>query len=270
MAERIDPTERSGVLAPANLARFAATWHAPDPRLAEVVEAYWHVSWSLGDDVIDQRVVEAPAVTLSIERGDVPSALVRTTPGPRAWRRRIRGSGDVLGIRLRPAGLAVVSDVPIGAPGTAPVDAADDARLHAILATIAAAGSLVERIRAADAALLAAAAERPPTREGLVANAVVAAMSKAVRARSAGVLAGRSDRTVQRALATTVGMGPKAVARRIRLQEAARMLAAPDASPASVAAALGYADQAHLTNDLRAVAGVTPAAYVRSLRALGG
>ena len=76
MADRIDPGERSGVLEPANLVRFAATWHAPDPRLADVVETYWHVAWSLGDEAIDQRIVEAPAVTLSIEHGDVPWSLV--------------------------------------------------------------------------------------------------------------------------------------------------------------------------------------------------
>ncbi|SDH97669.1 helix-turn-helix transcriptional regulator [Agrococcus jejuensis] len=270
MAEPIDPEERSGVLEPANLARFAATWHAPHPGLANVVETYWHVAWSLGDEVVEQRIIEAPAVTVSVEHGDVPWPLVRTTPGPRAWTRTIRGAGEVLGIRLRPAGLAVVSDVPIGAPGTTAVDAEADARLHAILATVAAADSLDGRLRAADAALLAATADRVPTREGLTANAAVAAMSHAVRARSSGVLAGSSDRAVQRALASTVGMGPKAVARRIRLQEAARLLALPDATPADVASALGYADQAHLTNDLRTVAGVTPAAYVRSLRALAG
>lgn len=270
MADRIDPGERSGVLEPANLARFAATWHAPDPRLVDVVETYWHVSWSLGEEEIDQRVVEAPAVTLSIERGDVPWSLVRTTPGPRAWTRTIRGTGEVLGIRLRPAGLAVVSDVPIGVPGTAAVDPRADARLHAMLAAIEAAGSLGARLLAADALLLAATVERAPTRAGLVANAAVAAMSDAVRARSAGVLVDASDRTVQRALAATLGMGPKSVARRIRLQEAARLLALPGATPADVATTLGYADQAHLTNDLRSVAGVTPAAYVRSLRALAG
>ena len=83
MAEPIAPDERSGVLRPANLARFSATWHAPHPDLADVVETYWHVAWSLGGDAIEQRIVEAPAVTLSIESGDVPWPLVRTTPGPR-------------------------------------------------------------------------------------------------------------------------------------------------------------------------------------------
>ncbi|GAA2172825.1 helix-turn-helix domain-containing protein [Agrococcus versicolor] len=269
MSEPIDPAGRSGVLEPANLERFSATWHAPHPALVDVVETCWHVRWSLGDEEIVQRVIEAPAVTITIERGDVPAALVRTTPGPRAWSRTIRGAGEVLGIRLRPAGLAVVSDLPVGAPGTTRVDA-DDPRLLAIAEAIAAADTLEDRLRVVDDRLRAAAADRPPTSEGLLANAAVAELTRAVHLRTSGVVPGASDRAVQRALRATLGMGPKAVARRIRLQEVARLLAAPGATPAAVAAELGYADQAHLTNDLRGVAGVTPAAYVRSLRALGG
>lgn len=269
MAQPIAPDERSGVLEPANLARFSAAWHAPHPDLVDVVETYWHVSWSLGDERIAQRVIEAPAVTLSIEAGDVPWPLVRTTPGPRAWTRTIRGAGDVLGIRLRPAGLAVVSDAPVGAPGTRPIDGEDE-RLHAIASAIAQAATLEDRLRLADATLRAALAERPTTRQGLLANAAVEAVSRQVRTRSSDAVAGASDRTLQRALRATLGMGPKAIARRVRLQEAARLLAQPGSTPVDVAAELGYVDQAHLTNDLRTVAGVTPAAYIRSLRSLAG
>nr|WP_143588182.1 helix-turn-helix domain-containing protein [Tersicoccus phoenicis] len=56
--------------------------------------------------------------------------------------------------------------------------------------------------------------------------------------------------------------------RRRRLQEAAeRLRQEPGLSLAALAADLGYADQAHLTNDFRHVLNVTPSGYRRDLDA---
>jgi AraC-like DNA-binding protein len=56
----------------------------------------------------------------------------------------------------------------------------------------------------------------------------------------------------------------------MRLQEVARVLSSRDiVDVATLAAELGYADQAHLVNDFRDAAGVTPGEYVRALRSLG-
>ena len=82
---------------------------------------------------------------------------------------------------------------------------------------------------------------------------------------------GVSERTVQRALMETIGHGPKWISRRIRLQEVALALATrPDTGLATIAAELGYADQSHLTSDFRSTAGITPAAYARSVRTITG
>ncbi len=81
---------------------------------------------------------------------------------------------------------------------------------------------------------------------------------------------GCSERTLQRALRDTLGQGPKWVTRWVRLQEATRLLSLQPAPPlAAVAHELGYADQAHLTNDFRDAVGLTPGAYLASLRLLG-
>ena len=71
-----------------------------------------------------------------------------------------------------------------------------------------------------------------------------------------------SVRTLQRMAHRYVGLSPAAMIRRRRLQEAAeRIRSDPGADLATVAADLGYADQAHLANDFRAVLGFTPSAY---------
>jgi AraC-like DNA-binding protein len=59
-----------------------------------------------------------------------------------------------------------------------------------------------------------------------------------------------------------VGLPPKAVARVIRFSRAVTALSSGTPRIAEVAAACGYADQPHLTREIRALAGVTPGELV--------
>lgn len=83
----------------------------------------------------------------------------------------------------------------------------------------------------------------------------------AARARagwSVDAIAGRLDlsaRHLQRRVKSAFGYGPKTLTRILRMQRALAL--ARDGTPfASVAALAGYADQAHLSRDVRALAGV--------------
>lgn len=59
-----------------------------------------------------------------------------------------------------------------------------------------------------------------------------------------------------------LGLSPKAAARTLRLDRSRRLLSGPRApSLAELAAVCGYADQAHLTREWRAMAGMTPGAW---------
>lgn len=267
--------ERSGVLHPRNLRRYGATWFDPDPAVGAIVDQYWHVHWNLPGDVsIDQRIIDFPAITLTIEEGDVPAPFVATGLHSRAWRRRIVGRGTVFAIRLRPAGLPILSDLTPQqlADRTLPVTEDSDPRLFAVLTRIAEAPIPQDRARIANDVILERASERPLRPDLLLANAVVKELSSRLRARTGANIAdafGVSERTIQRALRATLGRGPKWVSKRIRLQEVARALASTDAiDVAALATELGYADQAHLTADFRTTAGTTPGAYARDLRNL--
>lgn len=274
-ARPIAATERSGVLVPANLARFRAEWLPRSDRVRDAVDTYWRAAWDLDpDQALQQRILEFPAVTLSIESGAVPAPLVVTAVQRRAWSRAITGSGDVFAIRLRPAGLAVVSDLlPARLGPVAALTPDVDARAHRLLHQVAAGSTPQERVALADAAIADLLQERPPSPDLLLANAAVDALAARIRTRTGRSLAaelGVSERSIQRALRATLGMGPKAVARRIRLQEVVRLLSGPEPDVAAVAARLGYADQSHLINDFRGVAGSTPGRYVEELRAHTG
>ena len=72
------------------------------------------------------------------------------------------------------------------------------------------------------------------------------------------------SRSLQRTFNKYVGVSPKWVIRRYRLQEAAEALACGHAeSMRDLALRLGYFDQAHFIRDFKAVVGKTPHAYAR-------
>jgi transcriptional regulator GlxA family with amidase domain len=72
-----------------------------------------------------------------------------------------------------------------------------------------------------------------------------------------------STRSLQRLFAAYVGVSPKAVLARYRLQDAAALIDAGEVDDlAALAADLGWFDQAHFSRDFRAVVGMTPSAYL--------
>ena len=82
-------------------------------------------------------------------------------------------------------------------------------------------------------------------------------------------VSGLSERKLQRLFADYVGVSPKWVMRRARLHEAALRVEADGPAAVdwgSLAADLGYADQAHLTRDFTATLGVPPSRYAAGRR----
>ncbi|MFC4018475.1 helix-turn-helix domain-containing protein [Micromonospora sp. GCM10011542] len=268
MSRAIGQADRSGVLHPENLERYAATIHDADASIAHVVAHFWTVAWDLPDgEFVEQHIIADPAVTLTIEAGHVPAELVVTGVHRHAWTRDIAGWGTAFAIRLRPAGLAVVSDLAPKAIAdrTLPVVPDLDARLHALMRAVAHAPDVESRIAQATRLIAEMSTERPLTARQLLANDAVAAINQ-----GDPLPAGPSTRTVQRALSETIGHGPGWVRRWVRLQEVARQFATGgEAGAADIAARLGYADQSHLVNDFRAAVGITPGQYLRSLRQIG-
>lgn len=264
-------SERSGVLYPERLARYQAGWIAPCPAVSAVVDQYWHVSWALDDgERLDQPIIDLPAVTVSIEEGDVPAPIVVTGVQNGAWRRTISGTGRVFAIRLRPAGLGVLSDLTPAqvADATVPLTAVLDPRLHSFMQGIASYTDPAERAQAANEAIQQTLTQRAPTSAGCLANDVLDGLRERIHHRTGTTLSerfARSERTIQRACLDTLSHGPKWLSRRIRLQEVALALVTrPTEELAVITADLGYSDQSHLTNDFRTATGITPDAYRRA------
>ncbi len=72
---------------------------------------------------------------------------------------------------------------------------------------------------------------------------------------------GLTERSLQRLLERRLGLTPKWLLQRRRIHDAVLLLKSGTVPLADVAAATGYADQAHFSNDFRAVTGMTAGEY---------
>jgi AraC-like DNA-binding protein len=259
-----------GILAPEAIGRvFSLRRSLPAPDLAHLIERHWVVRWDLGDrPPYRQEVVTHPCVNLVFEpRGAGVFGVHR-----RRDSRMLSGSGWAVGVKFRPGGFS-------GFLGR-PVHEITD-RVLALPDVFGAAGHALAREAAVrpDPAAKIALAEAflrarmpPPDPEVELVQAVVADMLEVDPGATVAAIARRhavSTRTLQRLFRRHVGVGPKWVLRRYRLQEAAEQLAAGERSDwTRLALDLGYFDHAHFIRDFRAVVGRSPAEYERQCAVL--
>jgi len=265
-----------GVLHPARTAVVSHLAHHRDiaPVLAPYVEHYWSVRWDRGDGPpFRSEVLPAPAVNLSVETGDrdrfgfaLPAVLVHG-PVTRRFAVDLDGWGRVTAARFQLGGFAALTGAPPVRDGVTPLAGEVGRPARAVLAAVLAHDDDAGRAAALDA-LLAERAPDPPAAY-LELRALLARLR---RDRALGRVedlardAGVSVRSLQRLFAAFVGVTPKAVLVRYRLQDAVAGLDAGEEDLAALAAGLGWSDQAHLSRDFRAAVGVTPSAYARRAR----
>ncbi|MFI7633318.1 DUF6597 domain-containing transcriptional factor [Nonomuraea sp. NPDC049400] len=262
---RLVETRQRGWVNPyAGLRAFDFLRQAPSPELSAFVDHFWVVTWTDLAEPYEQRIVSHPTVNMTIVQDFHQIAGV--IKGGFSY--TMRGSGRALGTRFRPGGFRPFLGGPVsqltgrfveigemfGAAGATLVEqvlAEPDAR---------AAIALVERF------LVGLGPDRDPLAEEVAALVALAESDVSVtRVDELAARSGRSVRSLQRLFRDYVGIGPKWVICRFRLHEAAeRVYQGLDL--ATLAAELGYTDQAHLTRDFTAAVGMPPAAYAR----LGG
>ena len=257
----VEPTH--GILNPyEGLRHFALGRHAPCAELAPWVETYWTVTWDLpSGEQYEQEVLPHPSVQLAFE---AHGATVHGV-GTRRFIARLEGAGRVLGVKLLPGAFTAFSARPMSdlvdrvlPLGEVFGDAANDvARQIAAEPDVLAA---IERIEG----LLSGLRPRRDQGAELVARLVATVRGERGITRSEALArhAGVSVRSLQRLFERHIGLGPKWIICRARVQEAAERVAAGQAVDwAALAVELGYHDQAHLIHEFKAQVGFTPAAY---------
>lgn len=254
----MDPTR--GILYPARLPRLTRV--PPAAEASDLVEWFWIPEWDIGPGRTSrQEIVAYPASNLVVERGGVGLF------GPTTLRshRDLTGRGWAVGALLRPAAVgALTADAAALVDASVSVDAPDLVR--AISDAMEDPDAATRHARAAEAfsSWLIARAGAVGDEQRLANDMAALVMTDAdiVRVEDAAARLAVSVRTLQRLARRYVGLTPSAMIRRRRLQEAAqRVHDDPDADLAAIAAELGYADHAHLTNDFRTVLAFTPSSY---------
>ncbi|AQS66899.1 helix-turn-helix transcriptional regulator [Streptomyces pactum] len=163
--------------------------------------------------------------------------------------------GPWAGVRLYPGTAPALLGVPAHALRDRRVDLTDlwpAARVRRLTARVNAAPDPASGLE--EAALSRAADTEPP--DPLLRRVVTALDAGRTVAATADEL-GVSARQLHRRSLAAFGYGPKTLARVLRLQRALA-LARAGTSLAETAVRSGYADQAHLTRDVRELAGVAP------------
>lgn len=170
--------------------------------------------------------------------------------------------GEQAGIQvdLTPLGARMLLGVPLREVARTVV-ALDALVPEADVARVRAADTWDERFAQLDALLLARLVRAAPPRPDVAyAWSRLRATDGAVSVAQLCAELGCSRRHLSGRFGDAVGLGPKAVGRILRFERATALLGA-GVAPGTVAATCGFADQPHLTRELRAMAGVTPGAF---------
>lgn len=214
----------------------------------------WVPRWSLPDgQPLIQQVIEFPGGNLVIE----PHETRFHPPEPAMSTRELAGNGWAVGLLLQPACGAALRRVPDPAAEMAAVSE----QIRACMSADA-----DDSTAQSAAGLLIAWAQQnlpAPDEDGRLLNAVVDHVESDPEILTSSQLAaavGVGQRRLQRLVAQALGYSPTWLIRRRRLQDAAARIRAGESS-ADLAAALGYADQAHFQRDFKTVTGQTPGAY---------
>ncbi|HET8988090.1 MAG TPA: helix-turn-helix domain-containing protein [Humibacillus sp.] len=265
-AHLVDPSDRTWSIARADVS----------PDLSDLARRFWIPVWNVPDgELAPQRVLQYPVCLIVISDTytrfyGVVSGLSQTVLAGRGW---------AVGVMLQPAAGHLLTRAPVRRMTDRFVDlttldphlAVDGSALTAVVREVMSpepgAESAQEQARAAVEAELRRLL--PVDEEGLLVNAVVEDVETSPELLRVDELCARfdiSERTLQRLLHKRIGLGPKWLIRRRRLQEAADRLRDIDAELAGIAADLGYADQAHFTRDFRRATGLTPGEFASRFR----
>jgi len=249
----------------------------PSRALAPWIECFWSIRAGPGPAAVNRVLPDGCADLIVGVDGGQGAMVVGTMRA--ALLVPLVGPARLVGVRFHPGAALRIFDTPLAQ--------LTDRRVPLELLWGRAAEALADALERADTAAGASRAERVlaerlgpgisrPAGDEALAERAVALLRRArgsVGVREVAAALGVGERRLQRAFDRSVGLSPKVLGRVLRFRQAIRRLDQARNgrlfSWASLAAAAGYADQAHLIREFKALAGVTPAAWLRERRAVG-
>lgn len=265
-------TERAHLIDPADRT-FTIERAAVSADLADLAQRFWIPVWDVPTgSTSPQSVLQYPVCQLVV----TPTYARVYGVASGLSRQVLEGRGWAVGLMLRPAAGWLLTGRPVRrlTDRALDLDSLDTLDGPTLTATVRHAMHDDPASPDAQAAARTTVEEAlrphlPVDDEGLLVNALVEAVETSPDLLRVDELCARFDvgeRTLQRLLHKRIGLGPKWLIRRRRLQEAAERLRDDTGGLAAIAADLGYADQAHFTRDFRRATGLTPGEFAARFR----
>lgn len=244
--------------------KFKLTRHMPSPDLALFVEWYWIIHWDLrGQEPHTQDVLPYPSVNFAVEESQ--SGVFGVVTGK--FTRTLANSGRVVAAKFRPAGFYPFVRLPISqyTNKVTPIANVFGSRGDALERTIL----TTEQDDAALAHMEQFLRDQQPERDPniVIVNAIIDGIIEDRSITRVDELVARmrlNKRALQRLFNQYVGVSPKWVIQRYRLQDAADQLVKNQTTDCTdMALRLGYFDLAHFIKDFKTIVGLSPAEYAR-------
>lgn len=261
-------TKDKGVLHPSEASKHFSIDRVPFVGdLAQYIEHVWIIRWDLPDgQTYETEVLPYPAVNIIFLNGTASIAGV----GTKKFTQQLKGQGIIIGILFKPAWAYAFLRRPLGelTDVYTPLEMAwptYDTGLAAQLLACNDNDEIMQRLQV----LLQA--------QSPVFSQTVDAVSKLVeriasdttfkKVMDVAKASNLSERRLEQLFYEYVGMSPKLVISRFRIQEVANRLSKnPSTSLTGLAYEFGYSDQSHFTRDFRRIIGYTPTEYSRRLQ----
>jgi AraC-like DNA-binding protein len=258
----------TGILNPkTGQTKFQLSRHLPALDLSCFVLRYWIVKWDLrGQEPYLSENLPYPCVNLVIEKDK--SRIYGVVKQKFSY--LLTGKGQVFGVKFRPGAFYPFVKSPISnfTGSSISFQEAFGVASQPLEEAILSLEDKEKMIELAEAFLRERLPERDETVELI--NQIVERIIAEREITKVDDIVSRFDlskRTLQRLFNQYVGVSPKWVIKRSRLQEAADQLAAGEIIDwPSLALDLGYFDQAHFIKEFKAIVGKSPVEYANSAR----
>ena len=244
--------------------------HAPHPALARHVDCYWTARCVIPEGDTGSSTVLPDGcmdILFSLETATEPSAAPYVVGAmTRPLQASSRGVTELVAIRFKPAGSTPYLDLFASeiTDGVTSLDTLWGSGASEARDRLQEAPTTGARIKILDELLLSRlrATRSDADERVLSASELVSQHAGRISIEGLAEATGLGRRQLERRFLATVGTSPKVAARVARFQGAVSRLERDTAADLSTLAfECGYADQAHLTREFKALAGVPPSAY---------
>ncbi|TJY42699.1 AraC family transcriptional regulator [Cohnella pontilimi] len=271
MNRKVGKSDKGILKADAAKQLFTLDRYEPSPDLSAYIEHYWIVRWDLrGREPYRQVILSYPNVNLAFEkeRGGIFAGVYGVPIS--AYTRHLQDQGHVIAAKFKPGGFYPFWKQPVARLHglTVPCGELFDSDLiESFGRDIFAAIDGQQMIELLETFLRQRNPE-PDDNVNLLSRIVQTVIDDRDIAKVEDIVVrfGINKRSLQRLFNRYVGVTPKWVIQRFRLQEAAERLEKGEVSGwPELAVDLGYYDQAHFIKEFKAVIGQSPEEYMREL-----